>query len=59
MLVRYQGKVHVIDLESVNGTALNGETLQPQLPYAVKDGDRITVGSINIVIRQVSPPPSN
>ena len=58
VLVRYKGKVHIIDLESVNGTTLNGTMLKPQIPYAINDGDRITVGSLNMVIRQISSPPA-
>src|SRR5262245_17222406 len=38
-LVRYQGLIHILDLNSVNGTFLNGERLQPDVPYALNPGD--------------------
>jgi pSer/pThr/pTyr-binding forkhead associated (FHA) protein len=55
VLVRYHGAVHVVDLESVNGTFLNGERLLPNVPYPVKDGDQLSVASLNLTIGQIMP----
>lgn len=49
-LVRYRGVVHVIDLESVNGTFLNGERLLPDTPYALKAGDQLSLANLNLSI---------
>lgn len=37
------GQFYVMDLNSMNGTELNGEELQPMKPYAIKAGDTITL----------------
>ena len=39
------GKVYVQDLESANGTSLNGKDLEPGSPAEVKDGDTIKLGT--------------
>jgi predicted component of type VI protein secretion system len=48
--VRYQGKLHVIDLSSVNGTFLNGSRLTPEMPYPLNAGDRLTLGELALVL---------
>jgi pSer/pThr/pTyr-binding forkhead associated (FHA) protein len=48
--VRYQGKVHILDLNSVNGTYLNGEKLVSEVPYLLNNGDEITLASLNLKI---------
>lgn len=48
--VRYQGKLHVVDLSSVNGTFLNGNRLTPETPYPVNAGDRLTLGELALVL---------
>jgi pSer/pThr/pTyr-binding forkhead associated (FHA) protein len=48
--VRAQGKVHVLDLNSVNGTFLNGERLLAEVPYLLNKGDKLTLGSLNLII---------
>jgi pSer/pThr/pTyr-binding forkhead associated (FHA) protein len=34
----------VVDLESTNGTELNGEELEPNREYDVSDGDQLELG---------------
>jgi pSer/pThr/pTyr-binding forkhead associated (FHA) protein len=51
-LVRYRGVVHVIDLSSVNGTFLNGERLLPDVPYALKAGDQLSLANLSLSITQ-------
>ncbi|MFH5802719.1 sigma 54-interacting transcriptional regulator [Alienimonas sp. DA493] len=38
------GRWHVRDLDSRNGTAVNGETVPPDVPRALEEGDELTVG---------------
>jgi hypothetical protein len=38
----------VEDLDSTNGTFLNGERVTPYLPYAFHDGDVLTFGSLRL-----------
>lgn len=38
----------VADLESANGTQLNGESLAPHEPYKVQSGDRISIMDVEI-----------
>lgn len=54
MLVVQPGDVRVRDLESSNGTYVNGERLDGERPIA--DGDRITIGETEIVVHVTAPP---
>jgi pSer/pThr/pTyr-binding forkhead associated (FHA) protein len=40
------GTCFVEDLDSTNGTFLNGERITPYLPYAFHDGDSLTFGTM-------------
>jgi hypothetical protein len=42
------GVCFVEDLDSTNGTFLNGERITPYLPYAFHDGDVITFGTLRL-----------
>ena len=53
MVIAHPGDVRARDLDSSNGTYLNGERLIGERP--VSDGDRITIGETDIVVRVVSP----
>jgi predicted component of type VI protein secretion system len=57
MLTRLEdGAYEVADLDSTNGTTLNGGdvTLQPGRPHRLADGDRIHVGAwTTITVRRV------
>eukprot|EP01031_Cornospumella_fuschlensis_P029601 gene29601-35734_t len=44
------GQAFVIDMKSTNGSQLNGEDLQDQTPYRLKDGDVITMGSTELLV---------
>lgn len=48
--VRFQGKLHIVDLSSVNGTFLNGSRLTPEMPYPLNAGDRLTLGELALVL---------
>ncbi len=40
--------ISIMDLGSVNGTWVNGYRLEPNLPYALNDGDRLELGDQEI-----------
>ncbi|HLU11774.1 MAG TPA: FHA domain-containing protein [Oceanobacillus sp.] len=52
-LVRYHGRLHILDLNSVNGTFLNGTRLLSDNPYPVSAGDEIRIGTLNLRIERV------
>jgi len=45
------GTCFVEDLDSTNGTFLNGERITPYLPYAFHDGDALTFGTMRLEVR--------
>ncbi len=45
-LVRYQEKLHLVDLASINGTFLNGKRLKPDIPYMLTSGDQLGFGDL-------------
>lgn len=47
-LVRYAGRLHIVDLNSVNGSFINGERLVSDVPYPVNRGDEIVLGNLSI-----------
>jgi hypothetical protein len=47
------GKFYVMDLNSMNGTELNGQELEPMKPYPITFGDKISVWYKDITV--VSP----
>lgn len=51
--VRYENKLHIVDLSSVNGTFLNGNRLSPEVPYPVHTGDRLVLGELTLHLSQV------
>jgi len=49
-LIISRDHITVMDLESANGTRLNGTLLSPNIPYPVKNGDILTLGKFKIQI---------
>jgi pSer/pThr/pTyr-binding forkhead associated (FHA) protein len=47
---RRENEVFIEDLNSLNGTFLNANRLVPELPYPLKDGDRVQLGSLILTI---------
>lgn len=45
-----EGTCFVEDLDSTNGTFLNGERITPYLPYAFHDGDALTFGTMRLEV---------
>lgn len=54
VLVRYRGMIHLLDLNSVNGTFLNGERILPEVPYAVNAGDQVTLANLTLTVTQIT-----
>jgi hypothetical protein len=48
------GTCFVEDLDSTNGTFLNGERVTPYLPYAFHDGDVLIFGSLRLALHVYS-----
>lgn len=49
-LLRDNQEVYLMDLNSTNGTHLNGESLPPSVEKRLKDGDEITLGQLRVYI---------
>ncbi|MDZ4767038.1 MAG: FHA domain-containing protein [Chloroflexota bacterium] len=52
-IVRYQGAMHLLDLESVNGTYVNDNRLKPNIPHPLQAGDEVRFGSLHLRVLQV------
>ena len=52
-LVRSEGGYRIEDLESLNLTYVNDQRLEPGRSLALKNGDRITVGRMRLIFRNV------
>ena len=51
LMIRRNGKTcTVLDLNSTNGTRVNGQSLHPQRPFPVKSGSQIRLGKMHIFI---------
>jgi pSer/pThr/pTyr-binding forkhead associated (FHA) protein len=50
MIVVVKGVLYLRDLNSVNGTFLNGHRLMPIASYPVKDGDILTLGELSMTV---------
>ncbi len=48
-LIHEGGKWFIVDLDSTNGTYLNGNELTPKTRYELHDGDRISLGDLEVV----------
>jgi predicted component of type VI protein secretion system len=53
-LVQYNERLHLVDLESANGTFLNGRRVPPNSPVRLKDNDVVRLGSLSLLIRVVT-----
>jgi pSer/pThr/pTyr-binding forkhead associated (FHA) protein len=49
------GAIHIEDLESTNGTRINGFQLPAHQKFRLRDGDELELGRIRIVVRFVRP----
>ncbi|MAS37882.1 MAG: hypothetical protein CL610_28055 [Anaerolineaceae bacterium] len=49
------GALYLEDLESTNGTRINGFQLTPARLYRLRDGDELEFGRLRVVVRFVRP----
>lgn len=49
-LLTFNGQLHILDLDSSNGTFVNERRAVADVPLALKDGDKILLGELEIVI---------
>ncbi|MDX1994234.1 MAG: FHA domain-containing protein [bacterium] len=54
VLVRHKGLVQIIDLDSVNGTFINGKRLTPQIPYNLNSGDKLSLANLDVFITRIA-----
>ncbi len=53
-LLRASGTdLSVVDLGSTNGTMVNGTLLKPDSPYPLEDGDRLSLGGLDLLVAVV------
>ena len=50
-LVRENGEYIIEDLNSTNGTWINGEQLTPRTPYVLHEGDKISFAETEYIFR--------
>lgn len=50
------GQVYLRDLNSTNGTRINGIRLEPDHPCKVQAGDRIEFGHLPVMVQSIQPP---
>ena len=53
-LVQYNERLHLIDLDSANGTFINNRRVPPNQPVRLKDSDSVHLGSLRLLIRVVT-----
>jgi two-component system response regulator AtoC len=51
-IARMNGRIHVSDLESQNGTLVNGERIAE--PRLLAPGDRVTVGGVTLIYQSIA-----
>lgn len=53
-LVFYHGVTHLVDLNSVNGTFVNGIRLTPETAYELLHGDTIRLGNMSLRVAHIN-----
>jgi pSer/pThr/pTyr-binding forkhead associated (FHA) protein len=54
-IIYRDGALYIEDLESTNGTRINGYQLEPGSIYRLRDGDELEFGRLRVVLRFVRP----
>ncbi len=49
-------KLYILDLDSTNGTWLNGRSIGVNMPYSLCDGDYLKLGRMELVVRIIKRP---
>jgi pSer/pThr/pTyr-binding forkhead associated (FHA) protein len=53
-LVRLRDSIHVVDLDSANGTFLDGRRLQPEKAYPLQTETTLRLGTLNLTLIKMS-----
>lgn len=53
-LVSLNDALHLLDLDSVNGTFVNGKRLRPDAPQPLCAGDTLALGTLNFILIQIN-----
>lgn len=48
--IKRDGKLYITDLQSTNGTLVNGRQLESFIPQAMCDGDRVVLGNLLMIV---------
>jgi len=48
------GEIHLEDLGSTNGTRINGKRLTPYVEQPLREGDRLVLGSLSVMVEILS-----
>ncbi|MCU0495721.1 MAG: FHA domain-containing protein [Anaerolineae bacterium] len=54
LIRRHSGALYLEDLNSTNGTRINGAQVTPGREYRLRDGDEIEFGRVRVIIRFVA-----
>jgi len=57
LIVFSPSRAYLADLGSTNGTMLNGEPLSPLRYVGIRDGDRLSLGELELVFQAGEPQP--
>jgi pSer/pThr/pTyr-binding forkhead associated (FHA) protein len=49
-IVRYRDQICLVDLNSANGTFINGEKLRADIPYALHPDDKLRFGTLFVYV---------
>lgn len=49
-------KLYIVDLNSTNGTKLNGHSIGVNTPYSISNGDLLTLGRLDVICKIVERP---
>lgn len=52
-IVAFGDRPHILDLNSVNGTYLNGRKIGPDEPHPIADGDELRLGTLVMQVAAV------
>lgn len=53
-LIYHDRELYVEDLNSTNGTRINGLSIPPNTPYRIRNGDELEFGSLCVSVRLVT-----
>ncbi len=56
VLFAAEGNLYIRDLDSTNGTRINGYDLEPNQTYRLREGDRLEFGHLNVKFHVASGP---